>query len=81
MIQLSELKHSGFVFTWKLNEELRLYTARSCEDELSLVEGEGRGRGGGGVRGVQDEDILSMHLESHIGLFSAPLYDFSGKAL
>lgn len=26
-------------------------------------------KGGGGVRGVQDEDILSMHLESHIGLF------------
>ena len=36
---------------------------------------------GGGVRGVQVDDILSMHLESHIGLFSAPLYDFNGKAL
>lgn len=37
--------------------------------------------GWGGLRGVQNDDILSMHLESHIGLFSAPLYDFNGKAL
>jgi len=33
--------------------------------------GGGGGRGGG-VRGVQDDDLLSMHLESHIGLFKLP---------
>lgn len=72
MTQLSEQKRSWFPFAWKLKEEIRLYAARSCEDELFK---------GGGVRGVQDEDILSMHLESRIGLFLAPLYDFNGKAL
>lgn len=47
----------------------------------TFLGGWGEGLGGGGVRGVQDDNILSMHLESHIGLFSAPLYDFNGKAL
>lgn len=63
------LWHS-LVKKWKWNEELSVYAARSCEDELSW-----------GGRRVQDDNILSMHLESHIGLFSAPLYDFNGKAL
>lgn len=53
------------------HEELRPYAARSCEDELFLV----------AFRGVQEDKILSMHLESHIGVFSLPLYDFNGKAL
>lgn len=63
----------GFHLHGNQNEELRLFGARSCEHELSW--------GGWGFRGVQNDDILSMHLESHIGLFSAPLYDFNGKAL
>lgn len=33
------------------------------------------------LSGVEDDEILSMHLESQIGWFSAPLYDFNGKAL
>lgn len=34
-----------------------------------------------GIRGEQDDQILSMHLESHTGKCSAPLFDFNGKAL
>lgn len=49
------------------HEELRLYTAGSCDNEL--------------FGGLEDDNILSMHLESHIGLSSASLYDFNGKAL
>lgn len=33
----------------------------------------------GGV--LEDDNLLSMHLESHIGRCSASLYDFNGKAL
>lgn len=61
-------KKKKFPNTWKFNEELRLYD----HVRMNFL---------GGVRREHDEKILSMHLESHIGLFSAPLYDFNGKAL
>lgn len=61
-------KKKKFPNMWKLNEELRLYD----RVRMNFL---------GGVRREHDEKILSMHLESHIGLFSAPLYDFNGKAL
>lgn len=63
-----QMNKKMFPSTWKLNEELRLYD----HVRMNFL---------GGVRREHDEKILSMHLESHIGLFSAPLYDFNGKAL